>query len=558
MPSLFPKGCMYLTVWHNQELQQIVKLEGTASQWLIGRDVDCAVVLADNQVSRRHARIYRQLGEFYLEDCGSKLGVRQNGELISAPVLLSERDSLGVGDYELKLSATPMVLQSVQNWAAEETIEEFKYASLLYTGAMMDLKQRIHESVLRELNLGEISAKDFARRDFRHNINIAVQKVMRDFWHELPKKVPADVFRDTVLDDLVNLGPLSGLLRADDIDEIMVNGPDLVYVEKKGVIYKTGVRFFNERHLLSIIQRIVEPIGRHIDEVSPMVDARLPDGSRVNAVIPPLAIDGASITIRKFGKKYLTTDDLISYDSLSREMALFLHETVRLRQSIVVTGGTGTGKTTLLNVLSHFIPLNERLVTIEDSAELRLNHENLVRLESRMANIEGKGKVSIRELVINSLRMRPDRIIVGECRGGEAWDMLQAMNTGHAGSLTTIHANSPQDGLARLENMVLMSGFELPVNAIREQIASAINFVVHLARLADGSRKIVQISEITGREGNTITMRDIFVYRQTGLGSDGKVEGEFLASGSVPAFIDTMRERGMLQLDMAVFTQQGS
>jgi len=418
---------------------------------------------------------------------------------------------------------------------------------------MMVLKQRIHESVLRELNLGEISAKDFARRDFRHNINVAVQKVLRDFWHELPKKVPADIFRDTVLDDLVNLGPISGLLRADDIDEIMVNGPNLVYIEKRGIIYKTGIRFFNERHLLSIIQRIVEPIGRHIDEVSPMVDARLPDGSRVNAVIPPLAIDGASVTIRKFGKKYLTTEDLIDYGSLSPSMALFLHETVRLRQSIVVTGGTGTGKTTLLNVLSHFIPLNERLVTVEDSAELRLNHENLVRLESRMANIEGRGQIAIRDLVINSLRMRPDRIIVGECRGGEAWDMLQAMNTGHEGSLTTIHANSPRDGLARLENMVLMSGFELPVTAIREQIASAINFVVHLARLADGSRKIVQISEILGREGENILMQDIFVYEQEGFDSAGKVRGAYLATGKIPSFITRMHERGMLQLEMDVF-----
>jgi pilus assembly protein CpaF len=284
-----------------------------------------------------------------------------------------------------------------------------------------------------------------------------------------------------------------------------------------------------------------------------MVDARLPDGSRVNAIIPPLALDGASLTIRKFAERKLTTDDLISFGSMTNEMALFLEEAVRQKQNILVSGGTGSGKTTLLNILSQFIPAGERIVTIEDSAELKLSHRNVVRLEARPANIEGKGRVAIRDLVVNSLRMRPDRIIVGECRGAEALDMLQAMNTGHDGSLTTAHANNPRDAMSRLENMVMMAGYELPSSAIREQIASAIDIVVQQTRLGDGSRKIVKIVEVTGREGDVIQMQDIFVFNQTGYGQDGKVEGYYSATGNIPYFIEELRQRGALQLNMDVF-----
>ena len=309
----------------------------------------------------------------------------------------------------------------------------------------------------------------------------------------------------------------------------------------------------DEGHLIQVIKRIVEPIGRHVDDASPMVDARLPDGSRVNAIIPPLALDGASLTIRKFAEKKLTTDDLISFGSMTKDMALFLEEAVKQRQNILVSGGTGSGKTTLLNILSQFIPEGERLVTIEDSAELKLSHRNIVRLEARPANVEGKGRVAIRDLVVNSLRMRPDRIIVGECRGAEALDMLQAMNTGHDGSLTTAHANSPRDALARLENMVMMAGYELPSSAIREQVSSAIDLIVQQSRLADGSRKIVRIVEVTGREGDVIQMQDIFVFNQTGYDSDGRVQGYYSATGNIPYFIDELRQRGVLELDMDVF-----
>ncbi|MEI6516667.1 MAG: CpaF family protein, partial [bacterium] len=323
--------------------------------------------------------------------------------------------------------------------------------------------------------------------------------------------------------------------------------------EKKGRLNETGVKFFDNRHLITIIQRIVEPLGRHVDEASPMVDARLPDGSRVNAIIPPLALDGASVTIRKFSKRKLTTDDLIAFGSMTADIALFLEEAVRARQNMLVSGGTGSGKTTLLNVLSQFIPRHERLVTIEDSAELKLSHRNIVRLEARPANIEGRGRVAIRDLVINALRMRPDRIVVGECRGPEALDMLQAMNTGHDGSLTTVHANTPRDALARLENMVMMAGFDLPSSAIREQIGSAVNLIVQQNRLVDGSRKIVAISEVTGREGTTILLQDIFLFEQKGFSPDGKVIGQMVATGNIPRFVEELKLKGDLRLKMNVF-----
>jgi pilus assembly protein CpaF len=284
-----------------------------------------------------------------------------------------------------------------------------------------------------------------------------------------------------------------------------------------------------------------------------MVDARLPDGSRVNAIIPPLALDGPSVTIRKFAKQKLTTDDLVGFGTLTPPMTAFLGEAVRSRQNILISGGTGSGKTTLLNIISQFIPLDDRIVTVEDSAELKLSHRNLVRLERRPPNIEGRGKVDIRDLVINCLRMRPDRIIVGECRGAEAFDMLQAMNTGHDGSLTTIHANSPRDALLRLENLVLMAGYELPAIAIREQIASAVDIVVQQTRLVDGSRKVTQISEITGREGNVVLMQDIFIFEQSGFGEGGKVLGRFRATGNVPRFIETLKLKGDLRVDLGIF-----
>lgn len=545
---------MYLIVKQKQNVIRKVDLIGV-NALLIGRDKSCQLELADSQVSRLHAKITLQGGILVLEDCGSRHGVYVNGKKLTAPHNLQPRDEVKIGGCDLILVDDETGDMPDADIAEESllTTDEFEHCSILYSGQTMNLKQRIHDAILRDLNLGHIRSQDLAQTDFQLKLEKSLQKILREYNHEIPPGISLETFHDVLLDDLIHYGPISPLLRMNDIDEIMVNGADRVCIERKGLIYRTGIRFFNEMHLTSIIQRIVEQVGRHIDEVCPMVDARLPDGSRVNAVIPPLSLDGASLTIRKFAKERLTTNELIQYGTLSKPMAVFLQKMIRLRKSILISGGTGTGKTTLLNVLSNFIPVNERLVTIEDSAELRLNHWNLVRLESRMANVEGRGHISIRDLVINSLRMRPDRIIVGECRGEEAWDMLQAMNTGHEGSMTTIHANSPRDALSRLENMVLMAGFELPVSAIREQIASSIDFVVHLTRMPDGSRKITQISEISGREGLIITMTDIFTFQQQATTSEGKVTGEFLPTGNIPSCLVELRDRGLDNFDFSIF-----
>jgi pilus assembly protein CpaF len=349
---------------------------------------------------------------------------------------------------------------------------------------------------------------------------------------------------EQITDEIIGLGPLEPLLRDDSVSEIMVNGPRQVYIERSGKLELTNVVFQNDDHVMRIIDRIIAPIGRRVDESSPMVDARLTDGSRVNAIIPPLSLVGPVITIRKFAASPFTTDDLIRFGTSTPDMFEFLRACVEARLNIFVSGGTGSGKTTTLNVLSSFIPNDERIVTIEDAAELQLRQEHVVTLESRPPNIEGKGAVPIRELVRNSLRMRPDRIVVGECRAGEALDMLQAMNTGHDGSLSTGHANTPRDMLARLETMVLMAGVDLPVRAIREQISSAVDLIVHQSRLKDGTRKIVNITEVQGMEGDTIVMQDVFVFEQTGV-VDGKIQGRLKATGIRPKFVETFEAMGI-------------
>jgi len=338
--------------------------------------------------------------------------------------------------------------------------------------------------------------------------------------------------------DIIGLGPLEQLLADAEISEIMVNGPKQIYIEKRGKLIKTDVTFSNDEHVLRIIDRIVAPLGRRVDESSPMVDARLPDGSRVNAIIRPLALNGPTITIRKFRKDKLTIHDLVRFGSMSQDMADFLGACVKARTNIVVSGGTGSGKTTLLNVLSNFIPEDERIITVENAAELQLQQDHVVSLESRPPNVEGRGEVTIRDLVINSLRMRPERIIVGECRGGETLDMLQAMNTGHDGSMTTIHANSPRDAVGRIETMCLMAGMDLPARAIREQIASAVQLFVQQSRLKDGSRKVTQITEVSGMEGDVVVMQDIFVFEQTGLDERGRIVGQLRPTGVRPKFIE--------------------
>ena len=564
---------MYLIIKGRSESFRSVSLDGEKSSWLIGRDPNCDIVLKASQISRRHAMISLEDGEFFIEDCNSSLGVFVNESKITEKTKIAVGNLIRLCSYELLLSFEDVEEEESPD-ESEQTVmisdiqkfrgaffnqgrfqSEYKSVNLLYTDEMMKLKKRIHEKILSEMNLPAIHVRDLAKAETRVRLDRVLTRVMREFWHEIPRNISPEIFKEGIVDELINYGPISPLLRADDITEVMINGPDLIFVEHEGKLFETGIRFFNDQHLLSVIQRIVEPLGRHIDEASPMVDARLPDGSRVNAIIPPLAIDGALVTIRKFAKNKLTTEDLIDYGSLTDEMAQFLSFAVKYKQNIIISGGTGSGKTTLLNVLSQFIPLDERLVTIEDSAELKLTHRNLARLESRTANIEGKGKVSIRDLLVNALRMRPDRIIIGECRSGEALDMLQAMNTGHDGALTTVHANSPRDSLSRLENMVLMAGVELPVSSIREQVASAINFVVQQSRLGDGSRKITQVTEITGREGNTILMQDIFVWTQEGVDENGKFYGHFEATGHIPKFVSALRERGVLDIDMSLFAK---
>lgn len=356
-----------------------------------------------------------------------------------------------------------------------------------------------------------------------------------------------------IIDDVLGLGPLEKFLADNDITEIMVNGPDKVYVERNGKLTLTGARFNGEEHLRKIIERIVTKVGRRIDESSPLVDARLSDGSRVNAIIPPLAVSGSSLTIRKFGHVPLTVNNLISLGSMSPEIAELLQACVRARLNIIVSGGTGTGKTTLLNVLSSFLPADERIVTIEDAVELQLQQEHVVRLESRPRNIEGKGEISIRDLVRNSLRMRPDRIVIGEVRGGESLDMLQAMNTGHDGSISTVHANSPRDAISRLETLVLMAGMDLPLRAIREQIASAVNLIVHISRLRDGTRRVTHVTEVQGMEGDVVTLQDAFVFDYSaGVDAHGKFLGRPVPTGVRPRFVDHFAELG-IPLSPAVF-----
>lgn len=403
------------------------------------------------------------------------------------------------------------------------------------------LKAKIHRKLIERLDFSNI---DLIEKDL---LSKEISRIVESLITE--ENTPLSVAeRDSLVVDILHetfgLGPIEPLLSDPDISDILVNRYNQVYIEKFGKLKKAELTFRDDNHLLQIIDRIVSKIGRRVDESSPYVDARLPDGSRVNAIIPPLALDGPVLSIRRFGVDPLKMSDILAFGSLSQNMAKVLEGCVKSRLNVLISGGTGTGKTTLLNILSEFIPHDERIITIEDSAELQLKQEHVVRLETRPPNIEGRGEVTQRDLVRNSLRMRPDRIIVGEVRGGEALDMLQAMNTGHDGSISTIHANTTRDALARLDTMVLMAGMDLPDKAIREQIASALNVVIHLSRLSDGSRKIIQISEITGMESNTIVMQDIFIFEKKGIGTDGRVLGEFVPTGVRPWFMERLKVSG--------------
>ncbi len=410
---------------------------------------------------------------------------------------------------------------------------------------ILRLRGKVHQRVVSDFERGFARGVDMHNpQQLRPLVENVAQEIMQEEEVALPAKL-RELLVQEVLDEIVGYGPLQAFLDDPTISEIMVNSADKIFYERRGRIYLSDQRFDNDEHVLRIIDKILSPLGRQVNERIPLMDARLPDGSRVNVVIPPLAIKGPCITIRKFSRKPLTIEKLIEFGSLTEPMAIFLQAAVQARVNIIVSGGTGSGKTTMLNVLSNFIPPWERLVTVEDSAELQLQHENWVALEARPANIEGVGEVTIRDLVRNALRMRPDRIIVGECRGPEALDMIQAMNTGHDGSMSTLHSNSPRDTIYRLETMIMMAGMELPQKAIARQISSAVQLIVHQARLSDGSRKVTHITEVQGLEGDTVLLQDIFVFEQQGIDSQGKVIGRHKVAGFRPLCADRIRVAGI-------------
>lgn len=543
--------------------------------YLIGSGPECHIRINRPEVSSRHAQMIVHDNRMTVMDLGSRNGTF-SGEGVSfypnEPYDVPVGTVIRVGRAELLVRTAadrkPVPPSAGRDSAAEEKLSlpgegEKEPIPLLkvtgvperYRAAIREIKRQAHRELLARLNLKKLAVSGVSQEELTRQAGAMIREILSQLTVPLPPELPLAVLEKELIQEAIGLGPLEYLLERDDITEIMVNGPDQVYVERGGVLYRTDTAFADNNQVLAAIERIVSPLGRRIDESSPMVDARLPDGSRVNAIIPPLSLTGPTVTIRKFSKKPFTAADLIRFGSVSPDIIRFLAVCVAVRKNILISGGTGSGKTTLLNVLSSFLPNRERIVTIEDAAELQLHQEHLVRLESRPPNVEGKGAVTIRDLVRNALRMRPDRIVVGECRGGEALDMLQAMNTGHDGSLTTIHANSPRDALSRLETLVLMAGFDLPLRAIREQIASAIHIVVQISRERDGSRKIVNVSEITKMEGDVITMQDLFVFRQTGYDAENRMVGVFEPTGGVPTFLEEI-SRAKLDLDIRMFNRK--
>ena len=404
------------------------------------------------------------------------------------------------------------------------------------------LKQKIHNKLVDKLDLTKVG--DLQGDVLRREIRMVVEHLC-DGEGTMLNRSERDRLIEEILDETLGFGPLEMLLKDHTISDIMINGPKQIYVERKGKIEKTDVQFRDNRHLLQIIDRIVSKVGRRVDEVCPMVDARLPDGSRVNAIIPPLALDGPAVSIRRFGANPLKLEDLLNYKAFTPEMVMLLEGAIKARLNIVISGGTGSGKTTLLNTLSSFISNADRIVTIEDAAELQMQQDHVVRLETRPPNIEGKGAVTATDLVRNALRMRPERIIIGECRGPETLDMLQAMNTGHDGSLTTTHANTPRDAVARMETMIMMSGFEIPIKAMRQQISSAVDLIIQASRLQGGKRRVTHITEIVGMEQDTIVMQDVYKYVQQGIDETGTARGQFVSTGIRPSFMDKLEAAGV-------------
>lgn len=568
--------------------------------YVIGSGADSHIQLDADGVSVRHCQLLVKEEEVRVMDLESDTGTFLDGERVGAtPKEVLPGDEIRIGSILIEFPAKepePIDAQPLASLApkppenpekeeeeedtpppampAPETLENRleTISSPGHSGVeilavsgvpfedrplLQEIKKRAHAELIKRLNLKRLVMSGASEKDLNRKAANTIHEIVEEISIPLPESISKELIERELLHEAIGLGPLEELIAMPSITEIMVNGPDHIYVEYKGKLHRTDMAFADNNQVIAAIERIVSPLGRRIDESSPMVDARLKDGSRVNAIIPPLSLVGPSITIRKFSKVPLQVGDLIRFGSISADIAHFLDICVKLRKNIVISGGTGSGKTTLLNILSGFLPDTERILTIEDAAELQLRQDHVVRLEARPANIEGKGEISIRDLVKNALRMRPDRIVIGECRGGEALDMLQAMNTGHDGSLTTIHANSPRDALSRLETLVLMAGFDLPLRAIREQIASAISIIVQISREKDGSRKVTHVSEITKMEGEIITMQDIFVFKQDGWDKDGKMTGRYVSTGSIPTFMDDIRRAGM-NLDISMFNNKAA
>jgi len=501
----------------------------------IGRASENDVILDRTGVSRDHAEIYRRSNSYYIADLNSKHGTFVNERKIpvlkSVPVQID--DIIGIGEYFLKVKEAIVdedkQKRKITELTPEEELEYYRDPRVI------ELKTIVHNRLLDIIDLRRLDVKKINDIELRRQCDEMVREILNETEADVLWEIDQEILIKDILDEALALGPLEDLLADTAVTEIMVNRKDQIYVEKDGKVSLSPKIFNSDISLLGIISRIVNPIGRRIDESSPMVDARLKDGSRVNAVIPPMALNGPCITIRKFSKDPFTVQNMVEFNTISRSIAKFLKICVENRKNIVISGGTGSGKTTTLNILSSFIPEDERIVTIEDAAELQLVQDHVVRLESRPPNIEGKGEITIRHLVKNALRMRPDRIVVGECRGGETLDMLQAMNTGHDGSLTTAHANSPVDMLSRLETMVMMSGEDLPSRAIREQIAAA-----------------TYVSEVKGIEDDKIILQDIFYFKQEGFDASGKTIGQFIATGWIPDFLQDLLNRG-IDVDMGIF-----
>ncbi len=547
----------------------------------IGKGSQCEVRLDNWRLAKEHARLFTSPSGVLIDDAGSFGGVLVNGQRITAQYgPLQNGDLIGIGPFQLRIlnsgeepqaaafpvpaaahAATTAPMQSTQDTALAAPADAPEPAAAEpgeahFQALQFEWRKRLHTKLIDTMDLRRHDVSSMSDEHLRAEPDRLIARTLQDMDDEIPAQLDRNALRRQVLDEAVGLGPLEELLADETVSEIMVNRFDEIYVERAGRLQKHALSFTSDRAVMGVIERIVAPLGRRIDESSPMVDARLKDGSRVNAIIAPLALKGSTLTIRKFARRKLNAADLVQFGALSPAMADFLRICVEARKNIIVSGGTGSGKTTLLNILSNFIPSGERVITVEDAAELKLAHEHLISLESRPANVEGKGGVPIRELVRNTLRMRPDRIVVGECRGAEALDMLQAMNTGHEGSLTTLHANTPRDGLARLETMVLMAGMELPLAAIREQIASAVDIIVQQTRFACGTRLVTHICEVSGMESGKIQLQELFRFANKGYGAQAngltKVQGLFTGCDVVPHFYDELRASGHA-LDLDIF-----